>query len=331
VLGEIKLTIACSESDRTRALMDSVIPIEGCRPTFLNLEPAEVFFRALRYEEFDVAELSLSSYLRTMENGLSPYVGIPVFLSRVFRHSSIYIRTDRGIRSPEDLRGRRVGVPEYQMTAPVWMRALLEHEYGVPSKDIHWLTGGQEEAGRTERTALDDIPGTRIEPIARGKTLSAMLAAGEIDALLAARTPSCFTRGAPNVGRMFPDYKSVELAYFKKTGMFPIMHLVGVRRSLVEDYPWLPASLYKAFCRTKDEAMKRLRQVRFQPITLPWIEPEVAEVSAVMGADYWKYGAEENRKELAAFVQYSREQGLTKRAIAIEEMFSPSTLESSKV
>lgn len=327
----IPLTIACTDTDRTRAMIDGAVAIEGCRPIFLSLEPAEIFFRALRFEEFDVAELSLSSYLRTMEDGESPYLGIPVFLSRVFRHSSIYIRTDRGISKPADLRGKRIGVAEYQMTAPVWMRALLEHEYGVAPRDVHWLTGGQEQPGRSERTALDEIPGVAIEPIAAGKTLSAMLAAGEIDALLAARTPSCFTRHAPHVDRLFPDYKRIEMDYFKRTGMFPIMHLVGVRRSLVRQYPWLPASLYKAFCQTKDDALKRLRQVRFQPISLPWIEPEVTDVSAVMGEDYWKYGVEENRSELAAFIGYSREQGLTKRRIEVDELFAPSTLETSKV
>jgi 4,5-dihydroxyphthalate decarboxylase len=295
------------------------------------MEPAEIFFRALRYEEFDVAELSLSSYLRTIDHGEANYVGVPAFLARMFRHSSIYIRTDRGIKSPADLRGKRIGVPEYQMTAPVWMRALLQHEYGVTPSDVTWLSGGQEEPGRTERTELGAIKGVSLEAIAPGKTLSNMLAAGEIDALLAARTPSCFTRGAANVGRLFPDYKKVEQDYYQKTGLFPIMHMVGIRKALVERYPWLPASVYKAFCETKTMALKRLRQVRFLPVAVPWLEPDVAETTALMGDDYWKYGVTENLTELRAFAQYSYEQGLTSRLIAIEEVFAKSTLETSKV
>jgi 4,5-dihydroxyphthalate decarboxylase len=330
-MERLPITIACSDTDRTRPIIDGRIAVEGCRVTFIPLEPAETFFRSLRYREFDVAELSFSSYLRTVDAGDSPYIGIPAFISRLFRHSSFYIRTDRGIQSPADLRGRVVGVPEYQMTAPVWMRALLHEEYGVAPSEIHWRTGGQEQAGRDERTPLGAIPGVDIQPIGPDKTLSAMLASGEIDAMLAARTPSCFLRGAANVGRLFPDYQQVEAEYFRKTRLFPIMHLVGIRRELVAANPWLPASVYKALCEAKDMAVKRMRDVRVLPVTMPWIEPYVAAASALMGDDYWPYGVAENAHAIEAMTRYAHAQGLTSRQLKPDELFAASTLEISKV
>jgi 4,5-dihydroxyphthalate decarboxylase len=330
-MDRLSISIACSDTDRTRAIMDGRVPVEGCRVTYVPLEPAETFFRALKHEEFDVAELSLSSYLRTVDQGTSRYVGIPAFVSRLFRHSSLYIRTDRGIARPEDLKGRVIGVPEYQMTAPVWMRAMLEEEYGVRPGDIRWRTGGQEQPGRGERTALDGIPGVEIQAIASDKTLSQMLASGEIDGMMAARTPSCFKRGAPHVGRLFPNYHEVEQAYYKKTGLFPIMHLVGIRKSLVRDHPWLPASVYKAFLEAKTMAVERMRDVRFLPVTLPWLEPYVAAASALMGDDFWPYGVAENRKALEAITRYAHAQGLTHRRLDPEELFAESVLELSKV
>jgi len=330
-MDRLAITIACSDTDRTRAIMDGRVAIEGCRVTYVPLEPAETFFRALRHQEFDVAELSLSSYMRTVDQGNATYVGIPAFVSRLFRHSSLYIRTDRGITAPQDLKGRVIGVPEYQMTAPVWMRAMLDEEYGVAPSAIKWRTGGQEQPGRGERTTLGSIPGVDMEPIAEGKTLSGMLASGEIDGLMAARTPSCFKRGAPHVGRLFPNYHEVEQAYYKKTGLFPIMHLVGIRKTLAREHPWLPASVYKAFLEAKNIAVERMRDVRILPVTLPWLEPYVAAASELMGGDFWPYGVQENRRALEAFTRYAHHQGLTSRRLVPEELFAESVLELSKV
>jgi 4,5-dihydroxyphthalate decarboxylase len=172
-------------------------------------------------------------------------------VSRVFRHSGIYIRNGAGIRTPADLRGKRIGLPEYQITAVVWMRGMLQHEYGVKPSEIHWRSGGQEQPGRHERTPLKPIPGLDLQPIPQDKTLVGMLRDGELDALFTARAPSSFLAGEPHIGRLFPDTRAAELAYYKKTGLFPIMHLIGIRKPLVEQYPWLPVSLYKAFCEAK--------------------------------------------------------------------------------
>ncbi len=327
----VPITIACGDYDRTRAIKDGRVAVEGCDVTYIPLEPEEVFFRAFRYQEFDVCELSCSSYLRTTDAGTSDYIGIPAFVSRVFRHSGIYVRTDRGIRTPQDLRGKTIGLPEYQITAVVWMRGILQDEYGVKPTDISWRSGGIEEPGRGERTPLAPIPGLDLKPIASDKTLSGMLAAGELDAMFSARAPSCFLKGAAHVGRLFPDYRAVEQAYYKKTGLFPIMHLIGVKKALVARHPWLPTSLYKAFAAAKSLAYEEVGDINALRVTLPWVEAETLATIALMGEDFWRYGVSENRKEIETLARYAHEQGLVQRRLAPEELFARPTLEISKI
>jgi 4,5-dihydroxyphthalate decarboxylase len=326
----IPITLACGDYDRTRAIKDGRVTVEGCDVTYLPMEPEEAFHRAFKHQEFDVCELSCSSYLRTVDAGTSPYVGVPAFVSRLFRHSAVYIRTDRGIKQPSDLKGKVIGLPEYQITAVVWLRGILQDEYGVKPTDISWRQGGIEEPGRTERTPLKPIPGLDLRPV-RDKALSTMLDAGELDAMFSARAPSCFVRGAPNIARLFPDYREVEKAYYRKTQMFPIMHLIGVKRHLAERHPWLPASLYKAFVEAKKYAMHDVRDINALLVTLPWLIAE-AEVSvALMGEDFWRYGVKENAKEIDALTRYAYEQGLVSRKLTIEDLFPPSVIEVSRI
>lgn len=329
--GKVRLTVACGDYDRVAAIKDGRVEVEGCEVVFLPMEPEEVFFRAFRYQEFDACELSFSSFMIVTSRGASPFVGIPAFVSRVFRHSGFYIRTDRGIEEPADLRGKTVGVPEYQMTAPVWMRGILEDEYGVEPTDIHWRSGGQEEPGRDERTPLTLTNGVDLQPIPEDRTLVEMFEAGELDALMTARAPSSFTRGAPGVARLFPDYRRVERAYYEKTRMFPIMHLMGVRKELAERYPWLPGSLYKALLEAKNLALDAVREIAALNVTLPWVEAEALETRALMGADYWRYGVGECAHEIEALARYSYDQGLSERRLAAEDLFAPSTFEISKI
>ena len=329
--ARIPLTLACGDYDRTRAIQDGRVKVEGCDLTYLPLEPEEIFHRAFKHQEFDACELSFSSYLRTVDAGTSPYIGIPAFVSRIFRHSGIYIRTDRGIRTPQDLKGRLIGLPEYQITAVVWLRGLMQDEYGVKPTDIRWRQGGIEEPGRTERTPLKPIAGLDLKPLPPDKTLSGALESGELDAVFSARAPSCFMRGAPNVGRLFPDYRAVEKEYYKKTGMFPIMHLIGLKREIVERHPWLPASLYKAFCQAKTYAMRDVREVNALMITLPWLVAEADETAKLMGEDFWRYGVRENAAEIEALTRYSHEQGLVQRKLRFEDLFPPSVIEVSKI
>jgi len=328
---DVPITIACGNYDRTRAIRDGRVSVEGCAATYLPLYPEEIFHRAFKFADFDVSELSFSSYLRTVAGGNAHYIGVPAFVSRIFRHSGIYIRKGAGIAKPEDLRGKRIGVPEYQITAVVWMRGMMQHEYGVKPSDIHWRSGGQEQAGRHERTPLKAIPGLDLQPIGNDKTLVGMLRAGELDALFTARAPSSFLNGEPHIARLFPDTRAAEQAYYKKTKLFPIMHLIGIRRSLCEKYPWLATSVYKAFCEAKALAMIDLRDVNALMVTLPWLEAETNETAAIMGDDFWRYGIDENRPEIDALNQYAFEQGLIERKPSIEELFHPATFDISKV
>jgi 4,5-dihydroxyphthalate decarboxylase len=330
-MAEVPITIACGNYDRTQAIKDGRVKVEGCNVTYLSLYPEEIFHRVFRFQEFDVTELSFSSYLRTVAAGTSAYIGIPAFVSRIFRHSGIYVRTGAGIKTPEDLRGKRVGLPEYQITAVVWMRGMLEHEYGVSPSEIHWRSGGQEQAGRQERTPLKPIKGIDLKPIGDDQTLVGMLEAGELDALFTARAPSSFLNGEPHITRLFPNTRQAEQAYYKKTGLFPIMHLVGIKKTLVEQYPWLATSVYKAFLEAKALAMIDLRDVNALMVTLPWLEAETNETMAVMGQDFWKYGVQENMPEIEALTQYAYEQGLVDRKLKAEELFARSTFEMAKV
>ncbi|RAI44828.1 ABC transporter substrate-binding protein [Rhodoplanes roseus] len=327
----LSITLACGNYDRTRAILDGRVRIEGCETRYIPLEPEEVFFRAARYQEFDVSELSLSSYLLQMSRGESAYVGIPAFVSRCFRHSALYVRTDRGIRTPEDLKGKLVGLPEYQMTAMVWLRGILEEDYGVRPSDIHWRSGGQEQPGREERARLDLPAGIDLQRIPPGETLSAMLRDGRLDAVMTARAPSCFLDSAPNIDRLFPNHREVEKEYYRRTGLFPIMHLIGVRRALVEQYPWLPASVYKAFVQAKALAMADLRALAAPILILPWTEAETLDTMALMGRDFWRYGVAENVREIETLARYSHAQGIAGRIVPVSELFAPSTVQTSRI
>jgi 4,5-dihydroxyphthalate decarboxylase len=327
----LQLSLAVGDYDRTRAIFDGRAPVEGCDITAVALEPEESFHRAFKFQEFDISEISMSSYTMTAARGEAHYIAIPAFVSRLFRHSGIYIRTDRGIRAPQDLKGKTVGLPEYQMTANVWIRGIFADEYGVKPSDIKWRRGGLEEAGREERARIRLPPEIDYKAVPDDRTLSDMLAKGEIDGLLSARAPSCFLAGAPGVGRLFADYPAVEEAYFRKTGIFPIMHAIGIRRSLVERHPWLAVSVYKAFVRAKDLCMKELGQIGHLATSLPWSVAEYDRVRRVMGADFWSYGIAANRHVLQTLARYSFEQGLSARKLDVDEMFAPSTYDLTRI
>jgi 4,5-dihydroxyphthalate decarboxylase len=327
----LQLSLAVCDYDRTRAIFDGRAPIEGCDVTAVALEPEESFHRAFKFQEFDVSEISMSSYMLTTARGEAHYVAIPAFVSRLFRHSSIYIRTDRGIARPEDLKGKTLGLPEYQMTANVWVRGILNDEHGVKPSDIKWRRGGLEEPGREERARINLPADVDYQPIPEHRTLSEMLAAGDLDGLISARAPSCFLRGAPHVGRLFPDYPATEEAYFRKTGIFPVMHAIGIRRSLADRHPWLAVSVYKAFLEAKELCMRELGQIGHLATSLPWSVAEYDRVRTVMGEDFWSYGVDKNRHVLETLTRYSFEQGLSVRKLDVDELFVRSTSDLSKI
>ncbi len=326
----LNLSLACERYDRVQAIFDGRVKVEGCNLNCIQLSAEEAFHRAFNGAEFDIAEISASSYMMTLSRGESPYVAIPAFVSKVFRHSAIYIRGDRGIRTPEDLKGKRIGMPEYQMTACLWTRGILADEYGVQPRDIQWFTGGQEEAGRRERAPLTVDKDVSITVIGPGKTLSAMLDAGELDAVISARIPSCY-RVNPDVRRLFENSREVEAAYFRKTGIFPIMHMVGIRKTLLTEHPWLAVSVYKAFVKAKEIAVHELRDVGVHMVTLPWVYQEVLAAEELITKDYWSYGVDANRAAIEAMTRYSFDQGLAQRKLAPEDLFHPGTLEISKL
>jgi 4,5-dihydroxyphthalate decarboxylase len=328
-MGKLHVDFACGSYDRTRALQDGSVQPEGIDLTYIAIDhPEEVFWRMLMHHEFDVAEMSLGSYVAGRARGDLPFIAIPAFVSRMFRHSAAYINVDSGIRRPEDLKGKRVGIPEYQMTATVWLRGILQTDYGVKPSDLHWYSGGQEHPGRREKVPLTLPPDVRIERIPEDRTLSSMLEAGEIDALFAARMPSPFINRSPKVRRLFPNYREVESEYFRRTGIFPIMHTVAIRLDLYERHPWIAQSLFKALCEAKERCAKLLYDAGALRPMLPWAIDEYEEARALMGDDFWPYGLEANRKALETFVRYAYEQGVAARQIAIEELFAKETLDT---
>lgn len=330
-MAKLTPSIAVGHYDRIQPLLDGTVRIDGADPVFMLLEPEEIFFRAFRHADFDICEMSLSSTTVRTARGDCPYVAVPVFPSRAFRHTSIYIRTDRGIDRPEDMKGRRIGIPEWQLTANVWARALLEDDYGVKPSDIRWVRAGIDQPGRIEKISLNLPPEIRIEDAPATATLSSMLESGEIDGVIAPRAPSCYARRAPNVGLLFRDSVAAASDYFRRTRIFPIMHVLGIRRTLAEAHPWLPAAVFKAFEQAKSVALARLSDVAATKVTLPFVEERLAEARALMGEDFWSYGLAENRHVLETFLRHHHAQGLSPRVVAVEELFHPATLESHKV
>jgi 4,5-dihydroxyphthalate decarboxylase len=326
------ITIATWDYDRVRAVMDGRVRVEGCAVNYLALPPEECFHRGIFHGEFEVAEIGMSPYLVALSCGDDhPYIAIPVFLSRMFRHSAIYIRTDRGIAGPADLRGKRIGVPEYQMSAVLWARGMLQDQHGVQPADIRWFQGGLEIPGRREKFPMSLPAGFPLAQIAEGATLSRMLAEGELDAVITARTPSCYRAAGVPVARLFEDYASAEAEYYRRTGIFPIMHALGVRRDVHARHPWLASSLCKAFSEAKRLADAEFFETTALKIGLPWIGQEASRTRGIMGEDFWPYGVAANRRTLEAMARYSHEHGLSARRVSIEQMFAPATLESVKV
>lgn len=330
-MKKLTLSMSCTNYDRTAALFDGRVQIDGVDLIASQLEPEECFHRAFRSAEFDITEISLSSHTLTTSRGVNAYVGIPAFVSRLFRHSGIYIRTDRGIRTPADLAGKKVGLPEYQITANVWIRGILQDDYGLDPASVRWRRGGVEEAGRGERSPLKLPPSIDLQQIPDDQTLSGMLAAGDLDAVISARAPSCFLRGQAHVDRMFPDYPSTEADYFRRTRIFPTMHLIGIRKELAEQHPWLPVNVFKAFIRAKELAFHEMGQIGHLFHSLPWGVAAYEQARKQLGEDYWSYGFEPNQHVLEKFTGYHHAQGLSARRVDPTELFTHSSLDLTRI
>ncbi|MDP2410030.1 MAG: ABC transporter substrate-binding protein [Pseudolabrys sp.] len=326
----LPITIATWDYDRVRPLIDGRVRVEGCDVNYITMPVEECFERAYFHGEFEVAEIGFSPFLIALSRGPTPYLAVPAFLSRMFRHSAVYIRTDRGIEGPADLRGKRIGVPEYQMSAVMWFRGYLQDEFGIAARDINWVQAGLENPGRRDKFPLnlpDGFPLTSMNDA----SLSAMLAEGKLDGVISARRPSCFVNKHPQVQRLFPDYRATERDYFQRTGIFPIMHALGIRRDIYEKNRWLAASLYKAFLQAKRIADADLAETTALKVGLPWVTAEYEATTALMGEDFWSYGVDANRRTLATMARYSYEQGLSVRLLSVEEMFADGNLSETRV
>ncbi len=326
-MSKLRLSVAMGDYDRTRALLDGRVQIDGVDPVYMTLYPEEMFFRAMRNQEFDICELSFSSYTVKTAKDDCPYVAVPVFLSRAFRHTSIYVRKDR-IKRPEELKGARVGVPEYQLSANVWARAILQDDYGVRPEDVIWVRGGIETPGRPEKIPLQLPPGVRLESAPADSTISDMLDRGDIDGFIAPRPPSAHALENKNVGWLFDDPTAVAKDYYRRTKIFPIMHVLGVRKSLAEAQPWLPGAVFKAFSQSKAVALEALSDTSATKVTLPFVEEQLKAARETMGEDYWSYGVAPNRPTIETFLRHHFAQGLSARQLSVDEIFHPSTYES---
>ncbi|NQV98916.1 MAG: 4,5-dihydroxyphthalate decarboxylase [Rhodospirillales bacterium] len=320
----LKLTLACWDHDRAQAVLDGRVTIKGVDLEADALPTTTLFPLAVDAATYDITEMSLSSYIMQVASGTSVYRAIPVFLSRAFRHSGFYVRSGAGIHTPKDLEGRTVGVPEYQMTAALWMRGLLASEYGVDLSTISYRTGGLDGGVRVERLALDLPPGFVVQPMKEGENLNDLLLSGEVDALFTPKVPRAFLQKDPRIQRLFPDYAAVERAYYKKTGFFPVMHTVGIRSTLLDAHPWLAGAVFDAFVESRDIALHRLQEIWLgsaNRLSLPWLHETMETTRDLMGDDYWPYGLDKNRAEIEWMCQQSVDQHLATRRLQPEDLF----------
>jgi 4,5-dihydroxyphthalate decarboxylase len=319
-MGNLFLTLACGDYDRIKPLTEGQVKIRGIDLNHIPIEPKELFWRMLRHKEFDASELSLAAYTITRAQGKKWFMAVPVFPSRVFRHSAIYIHEDSGIKKPQDLAGKKVGIREYHMTAAVWVRGILQHEYGVPPNKINWFRPEGEE--RIDYPVPKGLP---LKSIPENKSIYGMLEAGELDALVDPAPPISMCKPNGSVRRLFPDYKAVEMEYFRKTKIFPIMHTLVVKHEIHQRYPWVTSSLYNAFCQAKEVCYRKLYP-RANHLTGAWLDVALAEERQVLGDDPWPYGLEANRHTIETLIQYLHEQGLIASKMPVEELFAPNTL-----
>ena len=325
-MRERQLSIGISTNDRVLPLLLGDIVPAGVRLAFTQGKPGDIFWRALHDGEFDVTEMSLAAHCILTSRRENPFVGIPVFTSRMFRHGSLFVRNDAGIERPEDLTGKRIGVPEYQMTAAVWMRGILADDYGLAPSEVSWFTGGVNRAGRKERIPLRLPADYRVSEIAPTDTLDQMLATGKLDAIMSPEIPAGFLAQRPTMRRLFQDVRAIEETYFQRTAIFPIMHMLVVRRSVLQSDQALARSLYDAFNDAKGLALSRLYDADALYATLPWLITELERVRALMGHDFWPYGLERNQHALRTFLSYLHDQQLLQRPVSVDDLFASVTL-----
>ena len=329
-MTRLPLTLAISDYDQVRDLTSGAVVPEGIELTWLNLTIEEIFYRFVSFREWHVSELSMAKYVSLLSQGDGSLTAIPVFPSRIFRHSAIYVRRDGGLREPADLAGRRVGVPEWSQTAGIYVRGALTHQYGVRLQDIEWYQAGVNQPGREEKVALELPPGVRLTAVP-DRTLDQMLLAGELAAIVTAHPPTSFKAGHPAIVQLFPDVIAVEEAYWRATGIFPIMHVVAIRRDVLAAHPWVAMNLCRAFEEAKRRSLARALDWSAPRFPVPWVSERAMRARALFGDDFWPYGVDANRPTLEAFLGFAAEQGVTHRPVGVDELFPAEVRRSFRV
>jgi 4,5-dihydroxyphthalate decarboxylase len=328
--ARLHLTLATTDYDHVRDLVNGVVRPEGVLLTAFVLPVEEVFFRFIKNREWDISEMSFGKFIGYASQGNSPFIGIPVFPSRVFRHSAFYVRADRGIASPKDLEGKSVGIPEWAQTAGIYARGFLAETANVDLTKIKWLQAGMNEAGREEKVEFKLPPGIQYSQ-RRDTSISAMLLSGEIDAAISARVPDAFNKAAGKIVRLYPDYRTAEMAYHAATGIYPIMHVIAMRRAVFERYPWVAMNLFKAFNEAKQRSAERMQDLTASRIPVPWAAAIAGEFTKNFGADPFPYGLEENRKTLDSFCRFAHDQGVTAEKLSPDDLFPKEVRASVRV
>jgi 4,5-dihydroxyphthalate decarboxylase len=325
-MAPLRLVVATDDYDRIQALKQGKVAIEGCALDYVTLEPGEIFTRLFRKHEFDISEMSFSTYMLALSEGKFPYRAIPIFLSRVFPHGSIYVRADAGIRQPRDLKGRIIGVPSYHFTRGLVVRGMLQDEHGLKPSDMRWRIGGVDRPEDFSYVAKPNPPGVEVEFIAPGRCLADELAEGRIDAIISYRDPRLLLDGDPVIARLFGDFRAAEQDWYRRTQVFPAMHLVGIRASLLREHPDLAIKVCRAFEEAKAACLPRLLDLDSLKVTLPWLVAETRATIALMGRDFWPYGVAKNLRMIETLARWSFEQGLSSRVFAPGALFDPTTL-----
>jgi len=328
--GRLVLTLAISEYDHVRDLTEGLVRAQGISINAVSFAVEEIFHRFTRYREWEVSEMSMGKYTSLVSQNDRTVTAIPIFPSRVFRHSSFYIRRDSGIRRPQDLKGKRIGLPEWAQTAAIYSRGMLASEYGVELPDVEWVQAGVNQPGRQEKVELKLPKGVRYRQ-RPDSSLDRMLLAGEVDCVMSAHAPPSFEAGHPDLVRLFEDYRPVEEAYYKKTGIFPIMHVIALRGEVLERFPWVATNLVEAFTEAKRRSVARATEITASRFPLPWMTDHIARAQTLMGGDPLPYGIEASRATLEAFLRFGFEQGVCHRHLKPEELFPATVLTSVKI
>jgi 4,5-dihydroxyphthalate decarboxylase len=322
-MPNLPITLACWDYDRTRPLFDGRVKPERIDFDFQVMRPRQIFPRMLEHLEFQVSELSFASFAALKARGDCPFIGLPIALSKIFRHSCIYVRPGAGIRTPADLKGKRIGVSQYAASAIVYMRGMMQHDYGVMPGDSHWLMGGLNTPVAPPKAPLKLPADVRLDYLEGDETLEGMMENGALDALYSVYIPAIFRNGSSSIARLWPNFKEIETEYFRRTGIFPVMHIMVVRHDVHRDHPWVAGSIYRAFSEARDIALESLPDSDALHVALPFLLDHVEETWRIFGKQYWDYGIAPNRPAFAAMGRYMFEQGLAPRVVTPEEMFLP--------